>query len=85
MACETEAGNVAASLPACAICVTAETPLTAAMCAAALWNYYNRCVALNDCLKANGIASIDAHVEGIQAEAQYVQSVAEEHGQTVQV
>ncbi len=84
MACETELGNTLAALPALAVCATAETGIGAAACAAALWTYYQQAQALNQCLARHGIAGIDAHLNAVYAEAQYVQSVAESAGQSAQ-
>jgi hypothetical protein len=61
-----------------------ETGVGAAICAAAIWNYYRRLDALDRCLQANGLASIGDHMNGVYAEAQYMQGVAEAAGQTVQ-
>ena len=82
MACEDETGNLLASLPACAVCATVETGIGAIACAAALWNYYQRAKALNECLHANGLAGIDAHVDGVYAEASYMQELGESVGAT---
>jgi hypothetical protein len=85
MACETEFGDALAAVPALAVCATAETGIGAAACAAAIWNYYKRLDALNKCQQANGLASLDAQVNQIYAEAQYMQGLAESAGQTVAV
>jgi hypothetical protein len=82
MACESEWSAVGAALAGfVAACATVETGVGVIACAAAAWAYYNAVDALDKCRQQNGLAAIDSGtLSNLYAEAQHIQSVADNAG-----